>query len=277
MKSNILLEGEIGSGKTRALCTLLPEYIDERGTVRKGAGLTPLVVTLEPGIAATLGRNLCSADAPPDPAIHHHYLKPLDVEWSVVQKYARLINTLPLEAVLKVNDPDKPKYSQFLDLFDICADFICDGCGQSFGPLDRLSADTHAIAFDSLTGLTTVARHNAVGGKPILSQPEYNPVMDMIENFLKLWWGQTLCTAILLAHVDREPNIVTGFHSITVHTIGQKLAPRIVKIPDEIIMAERDDRGHYSWSTDIPGTILKSRRLPRESGLLPDFAQLFKD
>jgi hypothetical protein len=40
-----------------------------------------------------------------------------------------------------------------------------------------------AIGLDSLTGLTTVARQLVVGGKPILSRPEYNPIMNMIENF----------------------------------------------------------------------------------------------
>jgi hypothetical protein len=114
---------------------------------------------------------------------------------------------------------------------------------------------TCAIGLDSLTGLTTVARQLVVGGKPILSRPEYNPIMNMIENFCMLFWGKTACWAIITAHIDREVSPLTGQTSITAHTIGQKLAPRLVKMPDEIILSEVDDRGRVTWSTVTPGSI----------------------
>jgi hypothetical protein len=105
-------------------------------------------------------------------------------------KYAKLLNTLSLDKVLETTDPDKPKYRQFLEVFETMADFTCDLCGENFGPVDEWPEDA-AIGLDSLTGLTTVARQLVVGGKPILSRPEYNPIMNMIENFLMLFWGKT--------------------------------------------------------------------------------------
>lgn len=281
MKSNVLIEGDIGTGKTTSFRTLLPTFlaeIDTAGTLGEfhGYGLSRVgIVSLEPNIDAALGPNLCSGRLK-GAGIHVHNIPPLDVDWAVIRKYAILLNTMSLDKVLETTDPDKSKYRQFLDVFDTLADFTCDLCGENFGPVDEWTSDM-AIGLDSLTGLTTVARQLVVGGKPILSRPEYNPVMNMIENMLMLFWGKTACWAILTAHIDREVSPLTGQTSVTAHTIGQKLAPRIVKMPDEIILSEVDERGRVTWSTVTPGTITKRRRLPRASGLDPSFSIFSKD
>lgn len=276
MKANILLQGDIGSGKTTSFRTLLQAYIDERGEMVSGLGLERVaVITLEPGIEASLGPNLCTSKDLPA-GIHIHNIPPLDIDWPVIRKYAMLLNTMSLDKVLETTDPDKGKYRQFLELFDSLADFTCDLCGENLGDVAEWS-DNMAIGLDSLTGLTTVARQLVVGGKPILSRPEYNPVMNMIENFLMLFWGKTKCWAILTAHIDREVSPLTGATSITAHTIGQKLAPRLVKMPDEIIMSSVDDRGRISWANVTPGAVTKRRRLPRSTDMEPTFALLSKD
>lgn len=278
MKSNVLIEGDIGTGKTTSFRTLLPAYIVEEGKGTKtvdGYGLSRVgIVSLEPGIDAALGPNLCSGKL--DVGIHVHNIPPLDVDWAVIRKYAILLNTMSLDKVLETTDPDKSKYRQFLDVLETLSDFTCDLCGENFGPVDEWPEDS-AVGMDSLTGLTTVARQLVVGGKPILSRPEYNPVMNMIENVLMLLWGKTKCWAIVTAHIDREVSPITGQTSVTAHTIGQKLAPRIVKMPDEVILSEVDERGRITWSTVTPGTITKRRRLPRASGLEPSFSIFSKE
>jgi hypothetical protein len=277
MKANILIQGDIGTGKTTAFRTLLPEYFDDKGEAVDGLGLSRVgVITLEPGIEAALGPNLCNSIPKGMDGIHVHNIPPLDIGWDIMVKYAKLLNTLSLDKVLETTDPDKPKYRQFLEVFETMADFTCDLCGENFGPVDEWPEDS-AIGLDSLTGLTTVARQLVVGGKPILSRPEYNPIMNMIENFCMLFWGKTACWAIITAHIDREVSPLTGQTSITAHTIGQKLAPRLVKMPDEIILSEVDNRGRVTWSTVTPGSITKRRRLPRSSDLPPTFAQFYKE
>lgn len=275
MKANILLQGDIGTGKTTSFRTLLPSYTDESDIRHTGLGLNRVaVITLEPGIEASLGPNLCTQQA--HVGIHVHNIPPLDIDWGVIRKYAVLLNTLSLTKVLETNDPDKGKYRQFLEIFDALADFTCDLCGENLGDVAEWDENA-AICLDSLTGLTTVARQLVVGGKPILSQPEYNPVMNMIENFMMLFWGKTKCWAILTAHIDREVEPLTGATSVTVHTIGQKLAPRLVKMPDEIIMSSVDDRGRISWANVTPGVVTKRRRLPRSTDMEPTFALLAKE
>lgn len=271
MKTNILLQGEIGSGKTRSLITLLPEYIDEDGTVCRGAGQRVALVSLEPGAERTLGKNLCNQLN--GDGIHLVYIQPLAITWDQFGQFARLLNAAPLDKALEQGDPNKRRCTQFLDVMNTLASFTCQRCGLEVGDIAELD-DTWTVALDGMTGLTTVARHLCVGLKPILSRPEYNPVMSMVEGFCQLFWGSTCCNAILLSHIDREVNPITGTSSITLHTLGQKLAPRIVKMPDEVILAEYAER-KYTWATDVPGMILKHRALPASAELRPDFSQLF--
>lgn len=271
MKTNVILQGEIGSGKTRSLITLLPEYVDEDGVVRKGAGQRVGLVSLEPGAEATLEPNLCKHKD--DFGIHLVYLQPLAITWDQFGDFMRIINAMPLDDALKKGDPNKRRCTQMLDILSTFAAFTCQRCSAKLGDVAEWSDDS-TIALDGLTGLTTMARHLCVGLKPILSQPEYNPVMGAVEGFLQLMFGGTKCNAVLLSHIDREVNPVTGISGITIHTIGQKLAPRITKMPDELLMAQ-EHNGIYTWSNDNPGQITKRRALPLSSELRPDFSQLF--
>ncbi len=272
MKTNILLQGDIGTGKTTALRTLLPEWLDDRGAAHRGAGLEVFVVSMEPGIEAALERNLCGGDL--TPAIHHHYHPPANVDWATMRKWAQVMHVASIEQAIKTTDPGRQQYTQFLDLFGICADFTCDRCGQSFGDVGEWSPD-RAICLDGLTGLTKMAIFSTVGSRPFISLPEIGGIQALIEGFMDLVWGGTKCTAILLAHIEREISPLTGMSTLTTRTIGNKLAPKLAAKPDEIIVAECVD-GKYTWNTEEAGRGLKRRRLPLSTSLTPDFAQLFR-
>lgn len=298
MKTNVLLQGEIGTGKTRSLMTLLPHYIDEDGRVQDGAGLDVFLVSMEAGAEATLGRNFCGSPTAIDNPIHQVYVPANAADWDTVRAYVKLANELPLDQLLKTQDPNRRQYRQFMQVFSVLSDYTCIHCGENFGdvgtwnrppdaepPNDETSPPAavwidplprpRAICLDSLTGLTKAATQNLVGGKPIRSLPEIGTIMDFIEAFFDLFWGNTACSAICLAHVDREISPLTGISTITVHTIGQKLAPRLVKKPDEVITSHYSD-GRYFWSTEGgPNEVMKRRRLPVSDNLPADFSQIF--
>jgi hypothetical protein len=116
---------------------------------------------------------------------------------------------------------------------------------------------------------------STVGSRPFLSLPEIGGIQQQIEGFMDLAWGGTRCTSVLLAHIERETSPLTGLSTLTTATIGQKLAPKLARKPDEIIVAECID-GKYVWNTEEAGRGLKRRRLPLSASLAPDFSQLFK-
>lgn len=270
--SNVLIQGDIGVGKTRSLITLLPEYTDEHGEVRRGAGQHVRLCSLEPGAEATLGANLCRS--PTDFGIHVRYIQPIALDWPDFRKFVQVLNTMPTDKAIEIQDPNRRKCTQLLELIDTLNNFTCDRCGGTFGDAAEWGDDV-SLAIDGLTGLTTIARHLCVGLKPILSKVDYQPIMGAVESFLQLFWGATKCNAILLSHVDREVSPISGMTSITVHTLGQKLAPRIVKMPDEVITATFDE-GRFAWNTELPGQVVKCRALPRGLNLDADFTTLIK-
>jgi hypothetical protein len=275
MKSNWLLQGDIGTGKTRSLITLLPTYIDERGEQCEGAGQEVYLISLEPGAEATLGRNLCGAPRAGDSVIHQHFIPATDVPWDTLGAYITLANSLPMKTLIETADPRKREYRQAVELYNTCTEFVCDHCSQSFGNVAEWGDDRTAV-IDSMTGLTTAFTQNLVGGKPIKTLPEYGVIMGFIESFLVKWWSGTQCSAGLLAHIDREFDPLTGMSVITMHTIGQKLAPRLVKIPDEVISSHYHD-GRFYWSTEPVSTeVMKRRRLPLSDNLPADFTQIYR-
>lgn len=271
MKSNVLLEGDLGTGKTSSLITLQKTYIDHSGATKAGAGLDTFLISMESGAEAVLSQNFC--DTHPD-GLHIHYIPPTAVPWATVREYVKLANQLPLDNLLKTADPNKRHYQQLMELYSVCQNFTCDRCNRDFGDVGEWD-DSRAVALDGLTSLTTAAIQNLVGGKPIRSLPEIGTIMDFIESFMRLFWGNTKCTAVLLAHVDREVSPLTGMSTLTAHTIGQKLAPRLTKMADEVIVSLVNDNQQYRWSTAASGVELKHRRLPLSDSLAPNFAQLF--
>lgn len=190
-------------------------------------------------------------------------------------KWAQLAHTYTVEQLIKTQDPGRMQYMQFLELFAVCRDFVCDRCKKSFGDVGEWG-DDRAYALDGLTGLTKMARFNCVGSRPFLSLPEYGEIQALIEGFMDLAWGGTNCTTVLLAHVERETSPLTGQSILTTSTIGQKLAPRLAQKPDEVIVAEVTQDHRFVWNNEEVGRGLKRRRLPLSSTLAPDFSQLFK-
>jgi hypothetical protein len=112
------------------------------------------------------------------------------------------------------------------------------------------------------------------GGSPFLSLPKIGGIQGLVEGFLDLWWGGTKCNAILIAHIERETSPMTGMQHLALSTIGQKLAPKLLKKPDEIILSRRE-RGRYYWDTSDDDYALKQRRLPIRPDLEPDYSQIF--
>lgn len=269
MKANILLEGDIGTGKTTALRTLLPRWYNDIGAEYVGAGLNTFVIALDAGMPASLGSNMC-----PVGGIHHHYIAQRPLDGDAAEAWTRLMNSMTTEQLSKLNDPKRSEYRQFMQLYTLTNDFVCQGCNEHFGSIYKMGEDC-AIVLDGLSGLTAIAKSNHVGARPIISNPEIYTIQSSIEMFLDLWWGSTQCTAVLVAHLEREINPMTGLSYLAMRTLGNKLAPKIEIKPDDVIVATCDG-DKFLWNTAEKGMNLKSRHLPLSANLTPDFAQIFR-
>jgi hypothetical protein len=271
VKSNIIDFGDIGTGKSRAIRTLLSEYPDETGKIHKGAGLKVHLLACEPGWEATNGDLTC------DLGFHVHQVLPANPSWKVKIAWLEKISNMSAEDVKKMPIPSSIRngYRQFMELHVACLNFTCHRCGEDLGGTDDWGEDI-AFVNDGLTGITKMATHNAVGPKPTLTWPEIDLVAHSIEDYVNKCCAAK-CTYLLIAHWDRVVNQIEGGTEITINTIGNKLAPRLLLDTfDEIILSERSGN-IYTWNLADDKVRQKARRLEYKAGLRPDFSQIFRD
>lgn len=251
----VLLLGGTGTGKTHCIRTLFD------------AGFRHVsVLFTEPGMEV-LG------DIPPE-KLSWHYIPPGTASWETTISQLKKINTLSFEALAKLSDMDKRQYTQFIDLYSTLANFVDDRTGRALGPVDSWGTD-HALAIDSLSGVNLMAMKLVTGGKPVKSQADWQVAMDNVEQLLTKITTDVRTTVVMLAHMEREADELTGGTQIMVSTLGRKLAPRIPRFFSDCIHVKREgDR--FTWSTATTNTDLKSRSLKIADNLPPSFKPLME-
>ena len=257
-----LLEGPAGTGKTTSLRTAFPHV--ERA----------FILSTEPGLEIVLRKKL--GDLPiPGSNVHWKYLPPARPSWSNLRDAALKINSLDIEALQKQKmGINKTDYDQFLQMIDVLGNFECDCCKKSHGAADEWG-ENDLLAMDGLTGISTMSMDLTVGAKPVKTQPDWGVAMDNLERFVGKCVFDTRCSFILLAHVAKEKDEVSGAIHVTTSTLGNKLAPKLVQMFDEVLLAKKGE--HFHWSNNEPMVDLKNRYLPLSSELDPDWGQLLKE
>ena len=272
MKTNVLNFGPIGSGKSRAVRTLLREWPDERGTWHKGVGKEVMLLALEAGAEASHDGCTCEM------GFHRKTLLPAGDNWEATREFVEKLGKLDsVEDMARIKIPLEVRhaYQQYLDLYDIRADFTCEVCNEAFGDV-RSWGEDRVFVNDGLSGLTQIATHYVNGPRPFLALALYQPVMGLIRSYIHECVGLPNASYILIAHWDREINEVTREKTITIDTIGQKLAPRILKEFDEIMISRHEEGRKFWWSTIEDGVELKCRRLPYSASIQPNYGEIFK-
>jgi hypothetical protein len=258
MKYNIMLTGPIGTGKTFSTHTFLE------------ANKELFILSTEPGIEIILAeweKNGIDMS-------HVHYTKvmPASIDWDTLRMNAERTNMMDMTALQKSPALNKSDYKQFIDVYVALANFI-DQHGESFGPVDSWD-DSRVLVLDGLSGLSKMSMHLVVGAKPVKTQPEWGCAMGNLQNLIDKLSGDTDCTFVLISHIERQINELTGGSHLTISTLGNKLAPELVKLFDEIVYTRREG-SKFSWSTTEMGMDLKSRCLPWSDDITPDFSQMF--
>lgn len=261
-KANILIEGTIGTGKTTSLLTILTETDREL-----------FIMATEPGIHTIMTGLTEEQDA----RLHWHYVPSASTDWDILIENAELVNKLPMDALQKCS-MNRSEYQQFIQVYAGLADFTCQkpncACGnKSFGPVDSWEADK-VLTVDGLSGLNKMSADLTCGAKPIKTQPEWGVMQDNLRRMLDKLTSDTKCSFVLIAHMDRNKDELTGGTYLTVSTLGQKLAPDIPKFFDEVIYAYRQG-AKFFWSTTETKTDLKSRILPLTDEITPTFKHFF--
>lgn len=258
---NVMLQGDSGTGKTYSLTTFLD------------ADIEIFILFTEPGMS-TIGKALLDKGLPSE-KIHWKYIKPADTDWDIMLKNAKMISALSYESLAKLKTGmGKEGYTQWFDLLIAMNDFVDDRTGEHFGDVGTWNSD-RVIVVDGLSGCNTMSIDLTVGAKPTKHEGEWGVAMDNEHRFLQKMCLGTQCHFVLITHLQPGKDMLTGQATLIADALGSKLAPKLPKDFDEVLLSLRKG-SEFFWSTSTSGITLKTRLLPLSDKLDPDFNQLIK-
>lgn len=249
--------GASGSGKTFSIPTIIK------------AGITPFVIFTEKGGSA-LRKAMVEQNIPVD-KIHTATVSPVDEGWGSLIEMSKNINTLSFEGITKISDPNRTKYQQFIQFLMMCNNFVDERTGESFGDVGSWNTD-RALFCDTLSGLNDMSMNLVVGIRPTRSQADWMVAQNNLLAALKKLMNLQ-CHFILNAHLEREQDEVSGGIKLMASTLGKKLAPKLPKDFDEVLVSERRT-DKWFWSTIAMNTDTKARLLPLSDTIPQDYAGL---
>jgi hypothetical protein len=230
------------------------------------AGLEVFVIFTEPGQEVL-------ADLPAD-KLHWHYFPPKAQSFADFGKSMEMQQKLSFEALTKMTDSAKADESQFLDVIGCLANFTDQRTGKAFGPVEAFGPD-RCIVLDSWTGLSSMSMSSVVGNKPVPSPGEWGLAMKKLDTFMTMFSTGLSCTGVVIGHVEREVDEISGGIKLMVSTLGKKLAPILPRYFSECIYAKRDG-AKFLWSTADVAVDTKARALPISDKLDPTFRPIIE-
>jgi hypothetical protein len=112
-----------------------------------------------------------------------------------------------------------------------------------------------------------------VGGKAVKSQMDWGIAQDQVEKIVRMWTDNCRCHFVMLAHVERETDAVLGGVKIMVSSLGKALGPKLPPMFSDVILTAREG-AKFSWDTGSAMADVKTRNLPIQTGLPPDFGAI---
>jgi len=257
----VLLLGLEGTGKTDSIRTLVE------------SGLKVFVVFSEPGMEvlqdASRGRKVYTCAE----GLHWRYHPVASPSFADLANSADLLNKFSFEALSNMAPANREKFRAYWEVMNTMSNLICERCGGKFGPADHLPYDQWAVVNDSFTSISRAALYLHIGTKPGVHKGEYGICMFNLEGYINKFVGDMPCMGVMLAHVDKEPNEVTGGMENMVATLGQKLAPKIPRPFSDVLLAKRDG-DKFTWSSIESGFRLKTRNFAFSGAIPPTFVPL---
>lgn len=262
----VLLEGPAGTGKTYALGTI----VDWAAT----NGKEVFVLFTENGLETLLGYWLDRKLELPS-CLHYHstLTKPLSLAQLITA--ADNVGKLSYESITKMVDGSRGGANNaFHKILSACANFPDDRTGKLFGAIDSWGVD-RIILIDSLSELSNASMKMVIGSKPTASQPDYGLAQNNLMNFLRLLTQGVVSTVVMTAHVARETDEITGGVKLMTKAIGKALANEIPQLFSDVIYTVREGTNFY-WDTAAANVDTKTRNLPIQSKIKPDFSQIME-
>jgi hypothetical protein len=248
----ILVQGEVGSGKTWLISTLAE------------AGLECFVLVTEPtGVESLL--DVWQKKKLDINLLHYHQVTPARIGFAGLTLQAENVSKNTFEGLAKMSPQGNRQTAQWLEVLKTFTNFKCDRTGKDYGAIDDFD-DAKAVIGDSLSGLNVMAMDITIGDKTSAHVGEWGVAMGLIEKLILNLTSNLRCTFVLNAHLEREADELTGATKVMTSTLGKKLAPRIPRFFSEVVTAKRTDKGYVIDTADTQ-IITKTRSLASSPSL----------
>lgn len=252
-----LIIGPAGTGKTTAIVTLLE------------LGMKVRMLATEPS-APNRVLEECKKRNVDETKFDWKFVSPSPVKWDSLIESARLVNSMSIKDLADMKGGiAKQDGQQWIQFLMSIQNFVSDRDGAVWGDATEWDSDT-AFVIDGLTGVNVMSRNLTVGLKPNPAPGEWGIMQGNILNLIQKLTSDCKCFLVIIAHVERENNELTGINNITVSTLGAKLAPKLPPLFTNVVLAKRT-AANFAWSTADVGVDTKNGDLPLDPNLLPSF------
>lgn len=238
------------------------------------AGIEVFVIGTEPGFVDSLLDRVRELKLDIN-LLHWTTVLPATDGWDALDAMTLSIGTLDFEGISKIKGIGKDKTRVPAMKFLVALkDFEDERTGHFYGSFTTWD-DSRALVVDSLSGLSIISWYLTVGNKPTGAPGEWNIAMNYIEALLMKINSDRRCYFVLIAHIEKEMDEISGVMRIMTSTLGRKLAPKIPRFFSEVIYATRTTEDpKFRWATIDRSADLKNRILPVGDKLVPDFGPI---
>lgn len=249
--------GNSGNGKSTALQTLCDQ------------GITVFAMATEQNFFQANKAYIAAGK------MHYKFFETTNAkDFSDIEDMLRKISMLSYENLTKTTDPFKQQHNKFIDFATSCNKFVCDCCKKDWGAVKTWNTD-RALAIDSMSGASEMAFALVIGNKPVKAPPDYQVAQQALLMLLKKICTELRCTFVLIAHISREKDELTGGTFITINTVGKALGPELPRMFSDVILAERN-ANIFTWDTANSNATVAARHIPIAVGQKPSFAPLIE-
>jgi hypothetical protein len=267
MASNFkaLVYGEAGTGKTFSVRTLLDAGQKVRFLAAENNAISGIEVALErwkkDNPKAELTTDMFALMIPERPK------KKLA---DLVKSQTKFVE-IPLETQFKAVDPERKKYTRYLEVLRSTVAFTDTATGTALGSVDDWGNDT-TLVVDSLTIICEAIMQSVIGGKLATSQPEWGVAQKTLVEFIRLLTEDLKCNLVILGHPTKEIDPVLGVQRIYPSSVGQALNNLLPSFFTEVVWSYRSGKD-FVWSTDHKQAVTRQTVLPLAEKMQQDYKQ----
>lgn len=263
----VLLEGPSGTGKTYAIGELVDWCAQQSPPVEV------FVLFTERGLETLLGY-WADRGLPVPANLHWHDLVTKPVSLDAMQQSAANVGKLSYDSITKLTDASRHQNNPFEAILKACVDFTCDRTAKKYGPVDSWGPD-RVFVIDGLSELSNAAMKMVIGSKPTAAPGEYGVAQNQLMNFLRLCTQGCRAHFVLLAHVSREKDEMTGGIKLMTRAVGAAISGDIPPMFSDVIFTVREG-AQFSWDTANANVDVKTRNLPIAAKQPPKFSTILE-